>query len=83
MINKVGQKSYEKIITSTKNIKKLDMVRDLLITEMDTKSHFINDMTNEEYTNYIYLRLLLSEVIDKKYELEHPMKKIYQKKALK
>lgn len=80
MINIVGQKSYEKIITTTDNIKSLDTVRELLISEMNTKSHFINDMSNEEYTNYLYLRLLLSETIDKKYELEHSTKKIYQKK---
>ena len=70
MITKLGQVSNEKIITTSDNLKNVKAANNHIMSELNTKSHVVDKMTDDEYTDYIYLKLLAREAKRKAKTLE-------------
>ena len=70
MLSHYGQVSNEKVIATSYNLKNIKRASDSVIEEMNIKSHFVDEMSNDEYTNYIYLRLLAMEAKKRTTSLE-------------
>ena len=70
MITKLGQVSNEKIITTSDNLKNVKAASNYIMSELNTKSYVVDKMTDDEYTDYIYLKLLAREAKRKAKTLE-------------
>ena len=70
MITKLGQVSNEKIITTSDNLKKVKAAENYIMSELNTKLYVVDKMTDDEYTDYIYLKLLAREAKRKAKTLE-------------
>lgn len=70
MLNRVNEISKEKIITTSTNIKKLELVKEAIKKDYREKTPFVDEMTNEEYTNYIYLRYLAISADNRKNDIK-------------